>query len=65
MVRAADKAHHTTAAGWGFKVGAADKAHYPAAAVDAEFGRVGPAADAVRHHRTGHIGVKTGVAAAV
>ena len=43
-------------AGWGFKVGAADKAHYPAAAVDAEPGRVGPAADAVRHHRTGHIG---------
>ena len=33
--------------GLGFKVGAADKVDHPAAAVDAEFGRVVAAADAV------------------
>ena len=32
-----------------FKVGAADENHHTAAAVDAEFGGIGPAADAVRH----------------
>ena len=34
-------------AGWGLKVGAALPANHPAAAVDAELGRVGPTADAV------------------
>ena len=36
-------------------VRAADKAHYTTAAVDAELGRVQPAADAVRHRRTHHL----------
>ena len=39
-----------------FKVGTADKADHPAAAVDAELGRVVPAADAVRHRSARHIG---------
>ena len=43
-------------AGRGLKVGNADEANDTTAAVDAEFGRICPAADAVRHHRTGHIG---------
>ena len=43
------------------KVGAADKAHHTTAAVDAELGRVGTAADAVRHRRTGDIGHGTAV----